>query len=122
MAVEVAPAPRDVPVTATTNLSYWLYPANLGGGNTNSSYVAVDLLFSDGSWLRNLGAVDQNGVAVSPSQQGASGRLVPGAWNFVSSNIGAVAAGKTLVEIDVGYDHAAGTAPFQAYLDDLLVF
>ena len=112
----------NVPVAATTNLSYWLYPANLGGGNTNSSYVAVDLLFSDGSWLRNLRAVDQNGVLVSPSQQGASGRLIPGAWNFVSSNIGAVAAGKTLVEIDVGYDHAAATGLFQAYLDDLLVF
>ena len=111
----------NIPVTAATNLSYWLYPVSEGSNNTNGKYVAVDLLLSDGTWLRNLAAVDQNGVRVSPSQQGAGGRLVLDSWNFISTNIGAVAAGKTITEIDIGYDRADSTGTFRGYLDDLLI-
>lgn len=112
----------NIPVTATTNLSYWIFPAVESGSSTNASHVSIDLLFSDGTSLRNTAAVDQHGVRLSPSQQGAGGRLVQGAWNLVSSNVGAVAAGKTIVEINVGYDRADATGAFRGYLDDLLIF
>jgi GDSL-like Lipase/Acylhydrolase family/Carbohydrate esterase 2 N-terminal len=112
----------NIPVTPTTNLSYWLFPLVEAGSGTDGSHVAIDLLFSDGTWLRNTAAVDQNGIRLSPSQQGAGRRLVKGAWNLVSSNVGAVAAGKTIVEINVGYDRADATGAFKGYLDDLLIF
>ncbi|KQW45828.1 MULTISPECIES: GDSL-type esterase/lipase family protein [unclassified Roseateles] len=112
----------NIPVTPATNLSYWLFPASEAGSGTSGTYVAIDLLFSDGTWLRNTAAVDQNGVRLSPSQQGAGRRLVQGAWNLISSNVGAVAAGKTIVEINVGYDRADAAGAFRGYLDDLLIF
>ncbi|HEX8631400.1 MAG TPA: ALF repeat-containing protein, partial [Catenuloplanes sp.] len=51
-----------VVIKATTTLSYWIYPessATDGGEQAhNSTCVAVDLTFSDGSVLRNSGATD----------------------------------------------------------------
>lgn len=44
-------------IDANTTLSYWIYPQN----SNNSTCVALNMIFSDGTALRNLGAVDQNG-------------------------------------------------------------
>ena len=106
----------NIPVTATTQLSYWIYPEI---GYDNSTYVAVDLIFTDGTSLRDSGAVDQNGVRVHPTFQGNSGRLTRGVWNQVRSTIGQSNAGKTIDRIVVGYDRPETTGSFKGYIDDI---
>ncbi|THF77115.1 glycosyl hydrolase family 28-related protein [Cohnella fermenti] len=103
-------------VTADTQLSYWIYPLN-----GNGTYAAVDLLFTDGTRLRNIGASDQHGHPLSPSGQGAGGDLILNQWNEVRSTIGAVANGKTIDRIDFVYDRPASTGTFSGYIDDLQV-
>lgn len=108
----------NIPVTSSTNLSYWIYPQSMA---TNSSYVAVDLIFSDGSSLRDSGAVDQNGVRVHPTFQGRGGKLSADSWNEVRSNVGKWMAGKTIKRILVAYDRPDGTGNFRGYIDDIKV-
>lgn len=48
----------DLPVSATISLAYWVYPQS--GGHLD---VAVDLVFADGSTLRDSGAADQRGTS-----------------------------------------------------------
>ncbi|MEO8853509.1 MAG: glycoside hydrolase family 71/99-like protein, partial [Ginsengibacter sp.] len=52
----------NIPVTDTTQLSFWTYPVN-----TLGRFVSVDLLFTDGTALRDAGALDQNGVSMHPA-------------------------------------------------------
>ncbi|HEX7654783.1 MAG TPA: GH92 family glycosyl hydrolase, partial [Verrucomicrobiae bacterium] len=65
-------------------LAYWIYPQSpASNGNTtgsNSTYVAVDLVFNDGTNLRDSGLTDQNGIRLHPAYQG--GHLVLDAWNY----------------------------------------
>jgi predicted GH43/DUF377 family glycosyl hydrolase len=100
-------------IDANTTLSYWVYPQN----SNNSTCVALDMVFSDGTALRNLGAVDQNGNRLHPA--GQCGHLALNQWNLVTAKIGAVAAGKTLQRIDLGYDQPGGNGSFRGYLDDI---
>jgi predicted alpha-1,2-mannosidase len=82
----------------------------------------VDLAFSDGTSLHNLGAVDQHGYALDAADQGRSRSLYVNQWNHVSSAVGSVAAGKTITEIRVDYDNpqaATPTTAFQGWLDDI---
>lgn len=110
-------------VASNTVLSYWIYPqssstTSLVSGN-NSSCVAIDLVFSDGSVLRNSGAVDQYGNKMHPSSQ--CGHLTLDKWNNVISNIGTVLSGKKIIRIDIGYDQPANTGGYRGYLDDLSI-
>jgi predicted GH43/DUF377 family glycosyl hydrolase len=100
-------------IDANTTLSYWIYPQN----SNNSSCVALDMIFSDGSALRNLGAVDQNGNRLHPA--GQCGHLALNQWNLVTAKIGAVAGGKTPVRIDLGYDQPGGSGSYRGYVDDI---
>lgn len=100
-------------IDANTTLSYWIYPQN----SNNSSCVAVDMVFSDGSALRNLGATDQNGNRLHPASQ--CGHLTLNQWNLVTAKIGAVAAGRTPVRIDLGYDQPGGNGSYRGYVDDI---
>src|SRR6266540_704396 len=65
----------DIPVTASTELSYLIFPEfvmeDLGNPST---YAAVDLAFSDGTYLSDLGAVDQRGEAGPALASGRVGR------------------------------------------------
>jgi hypothetical protein len=79
--------------------------------------VAIDLIFTDGTALRNLGAVDQHGNQVHPAHQ--CGHLNLDQWNQVISNIGAVANGKTISKLDEGYDQPANTGGYRGYIDDI---
>jgi lysophospholipase L1-like esterase len=108
----------DLPVTARSVLSYWIYPQTATG-----TFVAVDLQFTDGSALRDSGAVDQFGIRAHPQYQGEGGHLVLNQWNLVRVNLGGVAglAGKTISRVDVGFDRPTGTGPFRGYVDDLSV-
>lgn len=118
-----------IPVTANTNLSYVFFPAlwdkNVYDYDYTSQHMAVDLKFTDGSYLSELNAADQNGNAVSPKAQGESGVLAYMQWNHIYSNIGAVAEGKTIEKILVGYHKGSNTsgsdAVFLGYFDDITI-
>jgi predicted GH43/DUF377 family glycosyl hydrolase len=109
-------------VDANTTLSYWIYPqssSTTGVTGSNSSCVALDMVFSDGTALRNLGATDQNGNRLHPA--GQCGHLALDQWNLVTAKIGGVAAGKTPVRVDLGYDQPGGAGGYRGYVDDISV-
>ena len=74
-----------------------------------SAHMAIDLKFSDGTRLKDLGAVDQYGIGLNPKNQGDGMMLKADQWNFVFCDLGKVAAGKTVNEIIVGFDLSGGT-------------
>ncbi|MEV7711945.1 GH92 family glycosyl hydrolase [Streptomyces sp. NPDC088270] len=109
-------------VTRDTALSYLVYPQM---GETDLSYpathVAVDLAFTDGTYLSDLRATDSNGGLLTPQGQADAKRLYVNQWNKVESTIGTVAAGKTVDRILVAYDSPKGTAKFQGWIDDIAI-
>ncbi|MEU4624869.1 hypothetical protein AB0G04_33470 [Actinoplanes sp. NPDC023801] len=119
----------DTTLTATSRLSYWIYPqsnAQSYGYATgrNSTCVAVDLLMLDPATgarrsLRDTGATDQRGNRVHPASQ--CGKLTLDAWNHVSVPLGAVAAGKRVVQVDIGYDQPAATGGYRGFVDDVRI-
>lgn len=114
---------RPLSVGSDTTLSYWIYPASSAlissVNGSNSSCEAVDLVFSDGTALRDLHAVDSAGVPLTPS--GQCGHLTLDQWNHVTVNLGSVAAGKHIVRVDVGYDQPGSTGGYHGFIDDLTI-
>ncbi|MEV8508162.1 GH92 family glycosyl hydrolase [Actinoplanes sp. NPDC051475] len=112
----------DVAVTGDTELSYLVLPEfNRDDLSNPATYTAVDLAFTDGTYLSDLKAVDQHGVVVSPAAQGASKTLYTAQWNKRTARIGAVAEGKTIDRILVGYDKPGGPTSFRAWFDDITI-
>ncbi|MFI5606607.1 GH92 family glycosyl hydrolase [Amycolatopsis sp. NPDC051903] len=112
----------NLPVVASTELSYKVQPQFTGNDlKYPSTNVAVDLAFTDGTYLSGLGATDQYGFPLSPQGQGASKVLYANQWNLVRSAVGTVAAGKTIDRILVGYDNPNGPGAFQGWLDDVKI-
>lgn len=74
-----------------------------------------------GAWsnLRDTGVTDQRGNRAHPAAQ--CGKLTLDAWNFVSVPIGAVADGKQIVQLDIGYDQAANVGGYRGFIDDIRV-
>nr|WP_203779371.1 GH92 family glycosyl hydrolase [Actinoplanes rishiriensis] len=106
----------DLEVKGDTELSYLMFPEDDAG-----TYAAVDLAFTDGSYLSQLGARDQHGIALSPGAQGASQTLYTSQWNLKRARIGAVAAGKTVARILVGYERTGGPGNFRTWFDDVVI-
>ncbi|WP_370110528.1 hypothetical protein [Streptacidiphilus sp. MAP12-33] len=106
-------------------LSYWIYPQSsattpyVAAGSTNSECVAVDMIFTDGSTLRDSGAVDQNGHGIHPAQQ--CGHLTLDTWNHVTVNLGTNNANKQISRLLVGYDNPNSTGGYRGYIDDLTI-
>ncbi|MFJ9902397.1 GH92 family glycosyl hydrolase [Streptomyces sp. NPDC101152] len=112
----------NVRVGRDTQLSYRLYPQMADGDRDyDATNVAVDLAFTDGTYLSGLGATDQHGFPLSPAGQGASKVLYVNQWNNVVSRIGSVAAGRTVDRILIGYDSPKGPAKFRGWLDDVAI-
>jgi predicted alpha-1,2-mannosidase len=114
----------DIPVTSSTELSYKIFPEFSGADQARqSTYSAVDLQFDDGTYLRDLGAIDQHGYTLNARAQGESKSLYPNQWNAIASTIGAVANGKTIKRILVDYDNPNGQSgqAFQSWIDDLKI-
>jgi predicted alpha-1,2-mannosidase len=114
----------NIPVGPKTRLSYKIFPEFTGRDNQYpSTYAAVDLHFTDGTYLSALSPVDQHGYALTAAGQGASKVLYADQWNAVQSDIGAVANGKTIDRILLAYDDPKATAStrFQGWLDDISV-
>jgi len=113
---------QNLVVGSTTVLAYWVYPQSsatspVAVNGNDSTCIALDLIFTDGTNLRDSGVTDQAGNRVHPAYQ--CGRLTLDAWNHVTSTIGAMVAGKTIARIDVGYDQPGATGGYRGYIDDI---
>ena len=108
-------APEGVTNEVYTNTYDWKF---------HSHHMSVDLKFSDGTYLRNLGAIDQYGVGVNPKAQGEGKMNNTYQWNHVESQIGRVAAGKVITDILVGFemDNATRGHKVAAWFDDIKIF
>lgn len=110
----------NVAVRRDTELSYRIFPSMADGDRDyDATNTAVDLVFTDGTSLSELNAVDQHGFTLTPQGQGASKALYVNQWNNVTSRIGSVAAGKTVDRILLAYDSPKGPAKFRGWLDDV---
>ncbi|MER7172374.1 GH92 family glycosyl hydrolase [Streptomyces mesophilus] len=112
----------DVAVERNTELSYRIFP-QMPESEPDLKYPAtfasVDLAFTDGTYLSDLGAVDAHGGKLTPQGQAEAKRLYVNQWNHVASDIGRVARGKTVDRILVAYDAPKGPAKFRGWLDDI---
>lgn len=117
----------NIKVTQNTQLSYVHFPA-LHDGSTydfeyTSMHMAIDVKFTDGTYLSELGAIDQNGFGMDPVSKGESDALYTEQWNYVETCLGDVAEGKTIDSICVYFrmDEATTLPRFLAYFDDLVI-
>ena len=112
-------------VRADTTLSYWIFPQSnattpwVAAGSDDSTCAALDLIFTDGSDLRDSGATDQAGVGIHPADQ--CGHLTLDAWNHVTVDLGAVKAGNAISKILLGYDQPGATGGYRGYIDDVSI-
>jgi hypothetical protein len=97
-----------------SSLSYRVWP-EAGTGRT-SQFVAMDLLFTDGTYLHDLKAAASNGGTSDPNSQGSL--LQPDAWQQVSLDIGA-AAGKQIQSVVFSFGSETTNGQFRGYVDDV---
>lgn len=110
----------DLPVSDATQLSYLIFPQRVAGDLGNpSNYVAVNLVFDDGSRLSTRGARDQHRVPISAQGQGWGRVLYPDQWNRITVDLGKVAAGRRIVAITL--DHDGPAADYEGWVDDLRI-
>ena len=120
----------NVKVNPNTNLSYVICPALANGEKYDyeftSMHVAVDLKFTDGTYLSDLSALDQNGNIVRAQDQADSRVLLTNQWNHIYSTIGEVANGKTIDKVLIVYDMKSHEnddfANFLTYFDDIEIY
>lgn len=107
----------SIPVHKDTQLSYYIAPLQKSAG-----HVSIDLVFSDGTYLHQMEAAeDQDGFRMTPEAQGASGTLISNQWNHKISDIGKVAAGKTIIRILLACSVPQSESSFQGFIDDLKI-
>jgi hypothetical protein len=105
----------NIAITSATKMSYWIYPQQ-----TNGMYVGVDYHCTDGTTLRDSGAVDYNGFSMHPNA-GHGGNLPLNVWTDIECNVGQWLAGKTVDKIWVAYDHPPSSGQFRGYIDDIKI-
>lgn len=114
-------------VTEDMYLNYVIFPDFKGVDydyEYTSQYAAIDLMFTDGTYLSDLGALDQYGHGMSARAQGESKSLYQKQWNFIECNVGKYALGKTISKIVVSYDcpkNENGMDPI-TYFDDIKIY
>jgi len=101
-----------VSVRPDTTLTWWLRPENDLGRS-----VGIDLLFYDGTVLRDTAVKDTDGHGVHPSRvKGEVGR-----WTKFVVPLGTQFTGRTIVAIMAAYDSRRGPGRFCALIDDLSI-
>ena len=112
-------------LSSTSRLSYWIFPQSPLGAEPNASStkglnstcVAVDIIFTNGTDLRDSGVTDQYGNHLHPAHQ--CNHLHPDQWNYVTVDLSSL-SGKTISRIDVGYDQPnAPAGSYRGYIDDI---
>lgn len=112
--------PGSLKVDAGMHLSYAIFPVmQEDDASAPAQHVVVDVLFSDGTRLSGLGAVDQYRTGATAAAQGAARILHGNQWNRIDIDAGAVAMGKTVSAIELVTDAPAGSAAFHGYVDDI---
>ncbi len=112
---------HDITIQSGTKLSYWIYPYDDSGDATDGNRcVAIDLIFSNGSALRNHPELtDQNGHHSHPAQR--HDHLVPNTWNYVEIDLSAM-AGQTIQQVWAVFDdpnYLSHGEKYRVYIDDL---
>jgi predicted alpha-1,2-mannosidase len=111
---------QNLVITPGMRFSYWIFPqsqANYSSvSGSNSTFVALDLIFTDGTNLRDSGLTDQHGVGINPTNQ--CGILLLDTWNYVSVDLTAL-AGKTVNRINLAYNQPASSGGYRGYVDDI---
>lgn len=111
---------QNVTVSPGMHFSYWIFPQSNANDplatGSNSAYLALDLIFTDGTNLRNSGSTDQHGVPLNPLSQGSI--LTLDTWDYVTVDLTPL-AGKTVSRIDLGYDQPGGSGGYRGYVDDI---
>lgn len=112
---------HDVTITFGTKLRYWIYPHDDAGDATDGNRsVAVDLIFSDGTALRDRAELtDQNGFSMHPAQR--HDHSLPNTWNYVEVDLSTM-AGKTVEQVWLAFDDPAYSShgrKYRVYIDDL---
>ncbi|WP_081945257.1 GH92 family glycosyl hydrolase [Oleiagrimonas soli] len=111
-----------VAVAQDTHLSWKLFPVHADAPDPQPAmHVIVDLRFADGSRLSALGARDQHRVAYTARGEGASRTLYQDQWNALDIDLGAVAHGKVITDIELVAQPPAGHAAFHGYIDDIRI-
>jgi hypothetical protein len=111
-------------LSSTSRLSYWIYPMTPMGSESgassmtglNSTCVAIDIVFTNGTAMRNLGVKDQYGNTLNPS--GACNHLQPDQWNYVTASLSGL-SGLVVDHIDVGYSQPGASGNYGGYIDDI---
>ncbi|TDD49101.1 glycoside hydrolase family 92 protein [Kribbella antibiotica] len=99
-------------------LRYKVYPELDERLEYDATYVAVDLVFTDGTRLSEVGATDQYGNAFHASGQGAAKVLYANQWNDVQVGLD-VAAGKTVADVVLTVDAPTSGTAFAGWIDDV---
>jgi len=111
---------HPIAIAPGMHLSYWIFPQGSNHNalvtGSNSVHVALDVIFTDGTNLRDSGLTDQAGVRMHPADQGR--RLALDTWNYVTVDLTPL-AGKTVSRIDVGYDHPGSSGGYRGFVDDI---
>ena len=96
-----------VPIASDTIMQYWIKPENELSRNT-----AIDLLFTDGSTLRD---------SETPGAHPAQPRGTVGEWSLIRHYIGREHAGKEIFLVFAAFDSNKGPGEFEAFLADLSI-
>jgi predicted alpha-1,2-mannosidase len=111
---------QSITISSGMHFSYWIFPQssrNIGlVTGDNSAFVALDIVFSDGTSLRDSGLTNQYGVPINPVNQGSALQL--DTWNYVTVDLTPL-AGKVINRIDLGYSQPSGSGGYRGYVDDI---
>ncbi len=111
-------------ISSTTMLSYWIYPQSQTEASsvtgTNSTCVAIDMVFGDGSDLRDSGTTSTTGLVQHPAHY--CNNLTLDTWNHIVVNLGQYKSGEQIHTLTVGYDNGYHTGGYRGYLDDISIY
>jgi len=112
-----------------TYLSYVIFPSMSGSNydyNYTQMYMAIDLKFTDGTYLSDLDVLDQNENRLDPVSQGESRTLTSQQWNRIYAKIPSKAIGKTVDQVLAAFKkdtkEAEGSVNFRTYFDDIEIY
>jgi hypothetical protein len=88
-----------------------------GGSGRTSTFVSMDLQFTDGTFLSDLRPQTSDGQPGHPTDLGT--RLTNDSWQQVELDAGAVAAGKQVQSIAFTFASGENDGPFRGYVDDV---